>query len=110
MNVDVKDRLPCISAVVDNRAVAVFETFLFGYARGDAEEVADEFFVAGLRLIERGYVLARYDEDVRRSLRVDVTKGYGPSVLEDLLSGNLARDDLAEEAALFGHEIQRSPV
>src|ERR1700730_4038345 len=48
-------------------------------------------------------VLLRHEQDMRRRLRVGVFEGENAFVLEDLLRGDLARHDLAEDAvAHFG--------
>ena len=57
--------------------------------------------VAGRQIVQRGDVPARDDQDMQRRLRVDVLERHQLIVLMDELAGNLAADDLAEEAV--GH-------
>lgn len=106
VDVNVEDGLARVRARVDDGAVATLgEPFLIGDAGGDAEQMAEQRLVRLRGVVEGFDVRARDDEDVRRSLRVDVAEGDGPPVFVDERGGNLARDDLAKETVLFRHNF-----
>src|SRR5215210_1471728 len=101
MQMQVKDGLTRVRARVHHGAIALLgDPFGLRDLRRHEHQTPDLRSVGGL--VQRRYVLLRDDENVRRSLRVDVAEGYGMLVFVNHLCGNLAPDDAAEETAL-GH-------
>ena len=78
----------------------------FGDRRRAPDHLADDRVVARRQIVQRRDVSLRYDEHVRRSLRVDVVEREHAIVLVDDRRRDLARDDLAEEAV--GHQRLRA--
>ena len=54
------------------------------------------------QIIQGRHVLARNDEDVGRSLRIDVAERHKLVVFMDDSGGNFTADDPAEQAASIG--------
>ncbi len=72
------DRLSAIRARIDHQAVTTLVQSLLHsdclrYSKKPAKEVR-----FGTRLVERGEVALGNDEDVRRSLRADISEGDDP--------------------------------
>lgn len=98
VQVEVEDGLSGAGADVEDGAIAALDAALASDAGGGELALADQFSIFGLRFLQSGEVALGDDEDVRRGLRVDVLEGEGVLVLVNLLGGDLAGDDLAEEA------------
>lgn len=96
--------MACSGAGVDDGAItAVAVAFIVGDACGHTKQMAQQRFIATRGFVERFHVFARYHEDVRRCLRVDVTNGNAALVLMDQVGGNFAGDYFAEKAVVVGH-------
>ena len=83
---------------VDDGAEAVRGTLLARQAAGEGQHAAQRRLVAGLAFVERGHMRLGDHEEVHRGDRVDVVEGEDVLVLVDLLRGDLAAHDLAEDA------------
>ncbi len=70
---------------------------MVGKSGGDAQQVAERGFVSGGSFVQRFYVLARDDKNVRGRLRVDVAYGYRAVIRVYNVRGNLARYDSTKE-------------
>jgi hypothetical protein len=100
MQVDVKHRLPRLRVAVEDRPEArTVVPALPGDRRARPHHRADEIIFRRRQIVQRRHVLPRHDQHVHRRLRVDVVEGDQAIVLIDLRRGDLARDDLAEQAA-----------
>ena len=92
-----KDGLPRRRS--EDRAVSALGVAVFlGEGRGPAHHLADQGVVSRRKIVQRRDVPARHDQHVHRRLRVDVLEGDDAIVLIDNRRGNLAGDDLAEQA------------
>ena len=83
---------------VEDSAVSLLDVALAGDVRGGEVATADEFRVRGFGFLQAVEMPFRDDEDVSRRLRADVFEGEDVIVFVNLLCGDLASDDAAEEA------------
>src|SRR5688572_11748415 len=88
---------------VDDGAEALGGALLAREPPGSREHPAQDRLVAGTGLGERRQVPFRDDHEVHWGLGSDVVEGEHVVVLVHLAAGNLARDDLAEDAV--GHSM-----
>jgi len=99
----VKNGLSGICALVDDHAVSPGEAELL---RNHLRRVKQIFVISLIRkLREARNLLARNDQNMHRSLRLDIPKGHHVVVLIHNVSRNLALDDLGEQgrhASQFG--------
>lgn len=94
-----RDRLPTMTATVENRAIAALRDA--GRARDLArcdDEMAEQDFVGGGHRVERGDVFFGHDQEVCRRLRRDVVKRDAVGVVVCELGGNFPRRDFTKEA------------
>src|ERR1700738_3952236 len=98
MDVKVEDGLSGAGADVEDGTVSLLDVALGGDVGGSEVAAADEFGVGGLGLFQTGKMFFGDDENVRGGLRVDVFEGEDVLVLVDLLGGDFAAEDTAEEA------------
>lgn len=63
----------------------------------------DDLGVSGLGFFQSGEMTFRNNEDMGRSLRLDVLEGEDMLILLDLFCGNLAADNAAEETVWVIH-------
>src|SRR5260370_35981158 len=108
VGVDVKDRLPRLSPGVEDDTVAVGRDALgVRYLLSLERHLGQQPSVGAGERGQVRIVLLGDDQDVRRRLRVDITKCECSATFCHPLGWDVARDDLAEEA--IGHERNRSP-
>lgn len=69
--------------------------------------MSDQIGVALRKIVEAGDYLARNDEDVRGSLRIDVAKCDAPIVIVDHLGGYFAVGYFLKERLAFSHFLIR---
>jgi hypothetical protein len=98
VQVEVEDGLAGACAVVHDCAVAGGELAFGSELRGDELQAAEQESIGGRDAGERFDVLARADQDVGGSLRVNVFEGEDFVVLVNELGGDLCGADFAEEA------------
>lgn len=91
--------LAAVLADIDDHAIAGIKFFLAGDFGRSPQEMAEQSAVFGGRLGEGGDVLARNDEQMHRSLGVDVGEGEALLVLVDAGRGDASIGDFAEKAA-----------
>jgi hypothetical protein len=98
MKVEVIDGLAAaLETVGDQAKPRLFKTKITGQRNGNLLEPAQQDTVLGSGVEERGDVLSRDDQEVHRSLRIDVVKGHDLIVLVGQFSRNLTTGDLAEK-------------
>jgi hypothetical protein len=100
---EVLDRLLCVRPVIDHGSEAsVRDSFLARNAGGGARHPAQQELI----LVEGGCivldVLARHDQDVDWSLRIDVPKGDDLGIRVHQLGRNLAGRNPAEQTITHG--------
>ena len=103
MDVQVRDGLAGVGAVVHDKAVAFGELEFFGDGSGNEEKMAEDGLVDGGRLAEARDRLLRDDEQVDRRLGLDVVEDDAEFILVLDLGRNLAIDDALEDG--LGHEF-----
>lgn len=83
-----------------------FESLGVGDPTGGEEQTAQGLAVPGLEVVERDDVLPRDQENMRRGLRLDVTKRDDVFGFENDVGGNITRRDATEEAIRIGvHDV-----
>jgi len=105
MQMDMKNRLTSVTAVVDHQpiATALEASFLCDTLR-DKEQMTDPFAVFLPHAVNIRDMVFRNDKDMCRRLRIDVLKGDGKIILMYKPCRDRFLDDLAEDAILFpGH-------
>jgi hypothetical protein len=100
--VEVEDGLSGAGADVEDGAVSLLDVALAGDVGGGEVTAADYFGVRGLGLFESSKMFFGDDKDVSGSLRVDVFEGEDVVIVVNLLGGDFAGDDAAEEAVGIG--------
>lgn len=104
----VVDGLPTVFACVDDSAIAVLQTaFLRNFGCG-RQQPAEQQRIFRFGLVERTQVLSGHNQNVRRRLRMNVSKSVAVLVLVDRGRGNAAVDDLAEKATHSGSSVQEA--
>ncbi len=104
MQMHVHDDLVAVGAGIHDEAVAAFNNALFGSElRDDGEHAASHGGVIRRKVICAGEVIIGDDEDMGGCKGIDIPKGGDPLVLKDLIRGDLAGDDLTENAVLVSH-------
>jgi len=98
VNVKMEDGLSRAGADVENGAISLFDVALASDVGGGKVAVPDDFRVGGLCLLQPGKMLFRNDENVRRGLGIHIFEGEDIFVFVNLLSGNFAAKDAAEQA------------
>src|SRR5947207_14468148 len=97
VQVQVVDRLSRLRPLVEDQAVAVAIDLAFVRdAVGDLDHAGEHRRMRGCEVVDAGNVLLRNHQHVRGGDRADIVKGDDLFVAEDLLCGNLPREDLAE--------------
>ena len=109
---DVKDRLAGVRVAVEDRAKArVGVAVRGGEGRAAPDHLADEPVVIGREIVQRGDMLARYDQDVKRRLRRDVGERDQMRILVEHVRRNLAANDSTEKTAVHRRDYRdRAPV
>lgn len=95
---EVVDGLTAVRAGVDDQAVAAGEVLLPGDEGRGGEQLAEPWGFGGRGVGERGDVLLRDKENVRRCLGADVWEGQDVLVLIEARDGDCAGGNFAEEA------------
>jgi hypothetical protein len=99
VNVDVENALPCVCAIVDDRAPTQVRDLGFArHALGGEKQLTEQLGIAGDRLVQRDQMSSRDDEGVCRGSRMNVGKRDQIIVFEENLGGNFLFGDLTEKA------------
>ena len=106
MDVKVVDGLAAVGAAVDDDAIAVRQSFGARDFRGCEKQMAEQARLILGGVSERGYVLARNDEEVRGRLRVDVRERDALLVLMNEVCGYRSFNNFAEQASHIGISVQ----
>jgi len=98
MEVQMVDRLPSVSAGVDDRAVAMAKMLFVRDSLDCVQQVAEEIpvFFRARQLRQRSDVFAGQNQQMDRGLGMDVMEGDRHFVFEDFPGGNFAAYDLAK--------------
>ena len=102
-----KDRLTGIPPVVDDQTITALDKPLpFGNVSGDKEQVSDKIAVTFAHALNVRDMFIGHDQNVRRSLRVDIFEGNCHLVAVHELRRYLAINDLAKEAVrILAHHL-----
>lgn len=95
---------PVLSHIGDD-AVAVFQTAQTGDLRKTGQDMRRDGGVFLRQGIDRGNVLLRNNENMRRSLRRNVTEGEAHLVLKNARRGDLATHDLAKQTVVHSMDL-----
>src|SRR5688572_11168971 len=108
VQMDMEDRLPGVLAVVEHEAVAARQPLLFCKLTCNVDQVSDQRLVRLLHVLDPIDRLLGNDQDVRRSLRIDVAEREAAIILVDDLGRDLAIDDLAEKSLRHARSVART--
>lgn len=99
VEMEMEYRLPRLGAIIRQHPVAtVGDALLLGNRDRQPQQIGDHRLVACPEIAQRREMTARHDQDVCRSLRLEIAKGDAMFALGDELGAQLAPDDLAENA------------
>jgi hypothetical protein len=102
VDVEMKYRLPRSRTYVKHGPVSLLDVPLARNLGRRQVAAADHFRIFGLCFLQSSKVLLGDDQHMSGSLWVDVFKGQYVRVLVNLLGGNLAAENAAEEAVARG--------
>src|SRR6185503_2400930 len=102
VEVDVKDDLPALAIHVHRNAVTG-QAMLRGEPLRRQQQTTDEGALLRREVVERRDVNLRHDQTVKRRLRMNVLECEHGFVFVQPLSGQLPRNDLAEQAGRVRH-------
>lgn len=103
VDVEMCHRLSAVSTVIDYEPIAIVgKTEGAGDSPCQANDVDPKCAILSLGRIDRIDVIARHDQNVRWSLRIDIAKGDCARRLSYDRRGYRAGDDSAEQAAIYG--------
>src|SRR6202162_403648 len=108
MQVKMKDGLARARAHVKHGAATAGDVALLRQLGGNKLQPPQQRGVGGLRIGERGNVLARANQDVHRGLRLNVFERENLVVLMDQLRGNLLRADTAKNTIAHSSSARTS--
>ena len=106
VNVEVIHGLATMFSRVDHGAITTGEILGARNLSRHPEQMTEQGRMARTGISQRNDMLARHDQDMHRSLRIDVGKGVALVVLKDSGRGDLAFDDLAEKAVGHATSLQ----
>ena len=98
MQVQMKHGLAGTAAVVDHGAIAGEQVAFRGQLCRYQLQFAKQRLVSVLRIVQRGKMLSRANQNVRGRLGIDVFEREHVVVFIDKLRGNLLRADFAKKA------------
>jgi hypothetical protein len=102
MQMDMKNGLTGVPAIVDDHAIAgLIKAFLLRKCLRHKEQVSNQLPVILPDAVNIGEVFFRHDEDMDRRLRIEVLEGNSKLILVDHFRGDLLFDDPAEDAVLI---------
>ncbi len=101
MQVNVEDRLPGVTTIIDHHAVSfAVQVLLLGNSLGDQEQMTDALSVIPFHAVNIRNMYFRNNQDVNRSLRIYILERDRRRIFIDDSRSNLLFDDLAEETAV----------
>lgn len=89
--------LAAVAADVRHHAIAVAQPFRLCQAANHQEKMPDQRPIDVFDVVDRHDLLLRYDQDVRRRLRLNVAKRQTVFVFMENVGGNFAIDDSLED-------------
>ena len=98
VEVQVHDGLAAVRAAVVDDAVAAAEAFRLGDLGDGFKAACDPHAVLRCYLVSAGDMSLGNNEDVHRSLRIDVAESIDILILIDLCAGDIPGDYLAKQA------------
>ena len=102
MDVEVRNGFTSVGAVVDDETKAAGEVEFPGENAGSEKQVAEERLIGGGGFADAGNKFFRDDEQVNRSLGLDVVQDDAEVVLVLDLGGDFAVDDTLEDGFRHG--------
>jgi hypothetical protein len=106
MKVEVVDSLTAVLTRIHDNAIAIAEPLLASNLRRSPKQVTEKRALALIGFDHGRNVLAGNDQNMHRSLGVEVGKGVSQRILEYRRRGNGTFDNLAEEAAHNDPSVQ----
>ena len=104
MDMKMRDAFTAIRTIINDQAeTRVIESFLFRDGLCDKDQMTQKRFVFGFGLGHARDFLFGDDQDVNRSLRLDVMKGQAKIIFKGNPGGNLPGDDFGKNRA---HDFQ----
>lgn len=97
MHVQMGHRLASVLAVVDNDTKAFLQREFRRLLTGGQQQVAQKRLIVTRRLADAGDVPLRNDQEVHRSLRIDIVDNNALIILVLYFSWDFAVDDSLEE-------------
>ena len=94
---DVVHALPPIGSAVDDCPIAAFETKVRSDFSDDTKQVSHQPGIAVFEIVQRSDLFFRDDENVRRSLTIDIAESQCLVVLVDDVGGDFPVDNLRED-------------
>ncbi len=111
MQVNVKDRLSGITAVVDDETVAFFfQTFIPCDRLSDQKKTSNVYRIFVFHAMDIVKVILGDDQDMDGRLRIDVLECNGCRILKYDGGGDLLLDDPAKKTALGICLVHLSPI
>ena len=96
MQMQVIYRLPAIDSCIHHDPKTLRQLLLFRQLRCDQHQMPQKFPICLTDLVQRGDVLARNNQQMHRSLRMNVGKRNAGRILIDLRSWDFSNRDLAK--------------
>ena len=96
MQMQVIYRLPAIDSCIHHDPKTLRQLLLFRQLRCDQHQMPQKFPICLTDLVQRGDVLARNNQQMHRSLRMNVGKRNAGRILIDLRSRDFSNRDLAK--------------
>jgi hypothetical protein len=87
----------------DNAIAAIDEAFLLRNFTCRRKKTTDYGLIADLDIVDRGYMLLRNDDGVRRGLWINIAKGQCSIGFVDNICWNFARENFAKQAIWIRH-------
>ena len=107
---EMRDGFAAVGAVVDHEAKAAGEFEFLGENAGCEQQVAEERLVVGRGFTHAGNEFFWNDQQLDRSLRLDVMQNDAEVVLVLDLGGNFAVDDALEDGFWHGRRLRLESV
>ena len=104
MHVKMKNRLAAVGIRIYDHAVTILGEALFTRDLSCGEkQMTEVLFVLPLCCVQRIYVRAGHNQDMRRCLRADVIERDADIILIHLVRRDIARNYLAKQAIIRTH-------
>ena len=103
MQMKMKDGLSRAAAIVENGAIAGEQIAFLGEFRCNQLQFPEHRLIFRGGIVQRGKMFSRADQNVRRSLRVDIFKRKHLFIFINEFRRNLLRGDFAEQTIRVHH-------